>query len=601
MRSLAAYRLSLWTVTLSLEQSERRIFGNYRLIAKLAQGGMGEICVARLHGVAGFEKLVVIKRVLPHLAEDGKYIAMLQDEARIAARLSHQNICQVLELGQFEGEYYIAMEYLEGVVMTDLMRRMKLEKKVLDPRLVTEIVIQTCKGLDAAHELVDREGRPLNLVHRDISPSNLFITAGGLIKVLDFGIAKTPGKTSTTKTGAVKGKWAYMSPEQILRKPLDRRSDIFSLGVVLHEGLTGERLFRRPSEYETCQAITELDAPSVLEHRPDLPPALADVTARALDRDPDRRFATAQQMSKALYEVIAPLGGPASLSELAEFITECFKVELGELRRFIDEADIKDDAASDAAGPLPMAPDLFDHKTTGSRSRSVPRKQDEHTEDTRSVVIAGMPEQAQYLPPPPRPESRPDAHARPRSWLLFAALVTLTAAGAAFAYVKTRSGKSAMPLAMDAGVIQLVGDGGLIREGDDGGGALVPVHGALVDAAGSADVALSDAGTPDQARKPPPPKNYPAQHYSRAFSKKQTTLRACFQKHATTGIDAPQLRFDFRIDSRGRVTSASIDPDLGQAADLRKCLLGAARSMQFGPHAEPTEFSIPLSVKSINR
>jgi serine/threonine-protein kinase len=600
MRSLAAYRLSLWTVTPSPEQYERRIFGNYRLIAKLAQGGMGEICVARLHGVAGFEKLVVIKRVLPHLAEDGKYIAMLQDEARIAARLSHQNICQVLELGQFEGEYYITMEYLEGVVMTDLMRRMKLEKQLLDPRLVTEIVIQACKGLDAAHEIVDREGTPLNLVHRDISPSNLFITAGGLIKVLDFGIAKTPGKMSTTKTGAIKGKWAYMSPEQILRKPLDRRSDIFSLGVVLHEGLTGQRLFRRPSEYETCQAITEFDAPSVLEHRPDLPRALAEVTARALDRDPDRRFATARQMSKALYEAIAPLGGPASLSELAEFITDCFKVELDELRRFIDDADIKDDALSGAAGPLPMAPTLFDRKTTGSRSRSTPRKQDDHTEDTRSVVVAGMPEQAQYLPPPPRPEPDPDTHARPRSWLLFIALVMLMAAAAVLAYVKTRSGQAAVP--PDAGIIQLVGDGGeLIREGDDGGGG----HDARVDT-GATDAALPDAGTQDRAGKPPqgdkaPPKNYPAKHYSRVFSKKERRLRACFEKHTTAVRDAPLLTFEFGIASSGRVTSVSIEPDLSRAAGLQSCLLGVARSMNFGPHARSIEFSIPLNVKSFTR
>jgi serine/threonine-protein kinase len=468
---------------------------------------------------------------------------------------------------------------------------------------VAEIVIQTCKGLDAAHELVDREGTPLSLVHRDISPSNLFITVGGLIKVLDFGIAKTPGKTSTTKTGAIKGKWAYMSPEQILRKPLDRRSDIFSLGVVLHEGLTGERLFRRPSEYEICQAITELDAPSVLEHRPELPQALADVVARALDRDPDRRFATAQQMSKALYEALAPLGGPASLSELAEFITECFKAELDELRRFIGDAEIRDDAMA-SAGPLPMAPNIFDHKTTGTRSRSTPRKQNEHTEDTRSVVVAGMPEQAQYLPPPPRPESTPDVHPRPRSWLVFIALITLMAAVAVFAYVKTGPGQGAMGEDVHGAVIQVVGDGGLIPEGEDGGAR------ARVDAASAADAGLPDASKKDQARKPPqadkpPPKSYSDQHYSRAFRKKQRGLRGCFNKHATAVPSAPQLVFKFRISRSGRVMSVSIDQELGQhpgkAAALRKCLQNVARSMNFGPHADPIEFSIPLDVKSINR
>ncbi|HWN68132.1 MAG TPA: serine/threonine-protein kinase, partial [Haliangium sp.] len=200
----------------SFRQAERTAFGKYTLIARLATGGMGEIFLARLQGVAGFEKIVVIKRVLPHLAGEDRFIAMLLDEARIAARLSHPNICQVQELGEVEGEYYIAMEYLEGVTMADLLRRLSKQGQVMDPRVVVAMVTQACEGLHAAHELVDRNGQPTNLVHRDVSPSNVFITTAGMVKLLDFGIAKTPDRLSRTRTGAVKGKWAYMSPEQIL-------------------------------------------------------------------------------------------------------------------------------------------------------------------------------------------------------------------------------------------------------------------------------------------------------------------------------------------------------------------------------------------------
>lgn len=337
---------------------ERRLFGKYDLIAKLASGGMGEIYLARLVGVAGFEKLVVIKRVLPHLVGSEKFTIMLLDEARIAARLSHPNICQVHELGEVDGEYYIAMEYMEGVALLELFRRVAKQGGKSDVRVVAGIIAQACEGLHAAHELLDRNGQPTNLVHRDISPSNIFITAAGAVKILDFGIAKTPDKQAQTRTGAIKGKWAYMSPEQVLGKTLDRRSDIFSLGIVLFEALTLRRLYRRKSEYLTCRAITEFDAPPALRYRSDLPRPLAAVIAKALSRNTDERFATAREMSKALTAALGSLGGPASLSEVAELVDEEFRDELAERRAFVQ--NITADAPPGAGDPerpsLPVLP-----------------------------------------------------------------------------------------------------------------------------------------------------------------------------------------------------------------------------------------------------
>ena len=361
----------------SLRQAERTAFGKYTLIARLATGGMGEIFLARLDGVAGFEKIVVIKRVLPHLAGEDRFIAMLLDEARIAARLSHPNICQVQELGEVEGEYYIAMEYLEGVTMADLLRRMSRQGHVIDPRLAVAMVMQACEGLHAAHELLDRNGQPTNLVHRDVSPSNVFITTAGMVKILDFGIAKTPDRLSRTRTGAVKGKWAYMSPEQILRQPMDRRSDIFSLGIVLFESLTGWRLYHNPSEYQICRAITETDAPSIRNFQPALPEALAQVVSRALARDPAQRFATARDLSKALLERSAALGGPASLAHVAELVTASFTRELAERHAFVERADASaehDPAAGEkAASSLPVAPGMTPESPLSEDDASMPQ------------------------------------------------------------------------------------------------------------------------------------------------------------------------------------------------------------------------------------
>ncbi|MEM9493150.1 MAG: serine/threonine-protein kinase, partial [Myxococcota bacterium] len=350
----AGERVSWTRVHDPVKRPVRAVFGKYTLIGKLAKGGMGEIYLARLGGVAGFEKIVVIKRILPHLAENKRYVAMLWDEARIAARLSHPNVCQVLELDEVDGEYYIAMEYLEGITMADLLRLMAQRKSLLDPRLAVAMITQVCEGLHAAHELVDRQGNPTNLVHRDISPSNLFITAAGPVKILDFGIAKTPDQLANTRTGTIKGKWAYMSPEQVLRKPLDRRSDIFSLGVVTYEALSSRRLFRRKSEYEICRAITERDAPPLRDLRPDIPEPLSQVVATALARRRHCRYDTASAMSKALTRSLTAIGGPASMSEVSEFVWQIFAKELEARRAFVRRAD-----AAEAQGggiALPVAP-----------------------------------------------------------------------------------------------------------------------------------------------------------------------------------------------------------------------------------------------------
>jgi len=235
--------------------AEARRFGKYTLVAKLATGGMAEIFLARLEGDGGFEKLVCIKRILPHLARDPQFVTMFLDEARVAARISHPNVCQVFELGEWNKQYYIAMEYLEGVQLS-CFRRADYYSPRPDSRLVAGFGVQACEGLHHAHQLRRTDGESLGLVHRDISPQNLFVTIDGIVKVLDFGIAKATDRSSKTSTGAVKGTYAYMSPEQLRNEQLDRRTDVWAMGTVLWGLLAQRHLFKRETEFLTFQAIT---------------------------------------------------------------------------------------------------------------------------------------------------------------------------------------------------------------------------------------------------------------------------------------------------------------------------------------------------------
>ncbi|MBA3542512.1 MAG: serine/threonine protein kinase, partial [Deltaproteobacteria bacterium] len=252
----------------TLVPRDARDFGEYELIAKLATGGMAEIFLAR-PSTPGHRELLVLKRILPHLAEDDHFVTMFRDEADLASKLVHRNICHVMGFGEFAGTWFIAMEYLHGVPLSRMMTKLSKAGKMLDVRLVAGIIVQACEGLHAAHEARGPDGQLLAVVHRDVSPPNMMVCGDGTVKLLDFGIAKARGANSRTRTGTVKGKNAYMSPEQILGKPLDRRSDIFALAVVMYEMLAIRRLFHRDSDFLTFKAITEEPIPDIRERRPD--------------------------------------------------------------------------------------------------------------------------------------------------------------------------------------------------------------------------------------------------------------------------------------------------------------------------------------------
>jgi serine/threonine protein kinase len=322
----------------TLVPRDARDFGSYQLIAKLATGGMAEIFLARPTGSTSRDVLVV-KRILPHLAEDEHFVTMFRDEADLASKVSHKNICRVQAFGEYSGTWFIAMEYLHGVPLSRMMTRLSKLGKMLDVRIVAGIIVQACEGLHAAHEARGPDGQLLGLVHRDVSPPNIMVCGDGAVKLLDFGIAKARGANSRTRTGTVKGKNAYMSPEQILGKPLDQRSDVFALAVVMYEMLAIRRLFHRDSDFLTFKAITEEPIPDIRERRPDLPPGMRAALLQAMARDANGRFDTAQAFGNAIRNAVATLGGPATPADLARLLISDFGDEMVARDEILQAAD----------------------------------------------------------------------------------------------------------------------------------------------------------------------------------------------------------------------------------------------------------------------
>jgi eukaryotic-like serine/threonine-protein kinase len=307
-----------------------RRFGKYTLIRKLATGGMAELFLALQKSVAGFEKLLVIKRILPAMNQDKGFIDMLLHEARIAATLSHANIVQIFDVGQVDGTYFIAMEHVHGEDLRGIVRQMR-KKGVIEFPLehAIEIMLGVTSGLSYAHEKRDLDGSPLNIVHRDISPQNVVVTFSGDVKIVDFGIAKSDTKMHTeTQSGKLKGKVPYMSPEQARGESLDARSDVFAVGVMLFELTTGRRLFKGQSEFETLKLICEREYPRPSSVRPGYPAELEAIVMKALAKDREARFQSAREMQSALEEYVRRERIPVSNVALTQYMQSLFEDKL---------------------------------------------------------------------------------------------------------------------------------------------------------------------------------------------------------------------------------------------------------------------------------
>jgi serine/threonine-protein kinase len=311
--------------------------GKYQLLRRVATGGMAELFLARSTGTAGFQKLVVLKRILPQHAESEEFIGMFLHEARLAATLQHPNIVQVYDIGEDGDAYFFAMEYVQGQDLRKIVRAARKAERTLPLEHVLHVIEGVAAGLHHAHEKTDLDGKALGIVHRDVSPSNVLVTYDGAVKLVDFGIAKATTAQTSTVAGTLKGKIPYMSPEQCRGERVDRRSDVFSIGTLLWELTTGTRLFSGDSEFAILNRVARGDVPLPSTIQSDYPPELEAVVMKALQLDPAQRYQTALELQVDLEDFAREARLPVSSARVGMFMRELFADEMAQEERMMAE------------------------------------------------------------------------------------------------------------------------------------------------------------------------------------------------------------------------------------------------------------------------
>lgn len=345
---------------LTIPEENEASVGKYKLIASLGHGGMADVYLAAVSGPAGINKLQVIKRLRRESAGDPERVAMFLDEARLAARVSHPNVVQTFEVGAAEGAYFIAMEWLEGAPLNRIMNRARTSPA--PPGALLRILADVLAGLHHAHELCDYDGTPLNVVHRDASPHNVIVTYEGHTKLLDFGIAMSDVRAADPRHGAVQGKVQYMAPEQARAKELDRRADIFVMGIVLWEMLAGRKMWQRGSDMEVLHKLATGDLPKLEETAKNVPSELLKITNRALAMEPRDRYATAAEMRADILGYLDAKGIHVGPEEIGQYVTDQYADKRAEIQRVIERqlgklAGLVVSGAFNMDTPIPMSVD----------------------------------------------------------------------------------------------------------------------------------------------------------------------------------------------------------------------------------------------------
>jgi eukaryotic-like serine/threonine-protein kinase len=337
-------------------------FGKYYLLERINVGGMAEVFKAKTFGVEGFERLLAVKRILPNIAEDEEFITMFIDEAKIAVQLQHANIAQIFDLGKVEESYFIALEYVNGRDLRSIFDRMRSRGEALPIAMACWVMMQVCEGLDYAHNKRDGQGRELHLIHRDISPQNVLIGYDGEVKLIDFGIAKAAGKASTTQAGILKGKFGYMSPEQVRGLPIDKRSDIFAVGIVTYELLTGERLFVGETDFSTLEKVRNVEIVPPSSYNKKIPAELERLMLKALARDPEDRYSNAIDLHDDLQSFLYSIGEFYSRKDLSAWMKKTFAAE-------IEEDNAKIEQYRQIAPPVAASSEVSRRAAVGASAR----------------------------------------------------------------------------------------------------------------------------------------------------------------------------------------------------------------------------------------
>jgi serine/threonine protein kinase len=359
-------------------------FGKYYLLDRISVGGMAEVFKAKAFGVEGFERLIAVKRILPSIAEDEEFITMFIDEAKIAVQLTHANIAQIFDLGKVGDSFFIALEYVAGKDLRAIFDRLRKNGQTVPIPMAAYIIMKVCEGLDYAHNKKDGAGRDLNLVHRDVSPQNVLISFDGESKIIDFGIAKAAGKAGKTQAGILKGKFGYMSPEQVRGLPLDRRSDIFAVGICIWELVTGERLFVGESDFSTLEKVRNVEITPPSSYNKRIPEELEKIILKTLSKEVEDRYQSAMDLHDDLQSWMYTSGNFFARKDLAAFMSETFR------------EDIEREAASSEGAGMDLA-----------RSTVPPPPRVARTGSGRGPSRPGAP------PPPPRASVPPPPPPRP--------------------------------------------------------------------------------------------------------------------------------------------------------------------------------------------
>ncbi len=318
---------------------EPKLFGKYILIERVSVGGMAEVFKSLMVGTGGFQKILAIKRVLPNIAEDAEFVKMFVDEANIAGLLHHANVAQIYDLGIIDGSYFIAMEYVEGKDLRAIFDRLKKLQRSIPVDLACYVTAMSLAGMDYAHRKTDAAMKPLNIVHRDVSPPNLLISYEGDVKLIDFGIAKAAKKASKTQAGILKGKFGYMSPEQVRGLPVDARSDIFSIGIILHEMLARKRLFVGESDFSTLEKVRGMEIKPPSAFNSEVPPEVDQIVLKALERDLKKRYQSSADMQHDLQRYLYSQPEVFTQQSMAEWMQDTFRDDLAAAKERMEEME----------------------------------------------------------------------------------------------------------------------------------------------------------------------------------------------------------------------------------------------------------------------
>ena len=562
-----------------------RDIGKYRVVRRLNVGGMAEIYLAQARGIEGFAKYVVLKRILPQYAASDTFVKLFLNEARVTASLDHPNIASVYDIGAVDGVYFFSMEYLHGEDLGHILRELVARRERMPLDLALTIGASVAAGLHAAHEKKGTDAKPLGIVHRDVSPSNVVVTYDGGVKLVDFGVAKLTAQADLTRTGTLKGKVSYMSPEQCNNDPIDRRSDIFALGVLMYELTTQTRLFRTESEAATLRLVLEARIPPPSTRAADYPEELEPIVMKALARDREQRYSTARELQVALEEVARSRNLVTSTAALGEWMTRTFGPKLEPW--MAAPAASREDAETDAE----LTQNIVRRPTLdrGPTLQSLP------TDDGS-------------------PQRRPRLGLALRGWRLWTALTAaVVTAGLATGLTVYRWGASKLEASAPATISSMPSASSAASSASTSAATSPAAPGATSPAtsAGMSNVQIApvqnlpepvatgrrSAGRRGNVRatavEPRP------EQFSNAFARKESQLLRCFATFPQAAAQAPQLSVRFQVGLDGKVNAADVLPaELANSA-LGRCVAQVALGAQFSAQPSPVTVRIPVTVRRV--